>query len=208
MLTDHPSFRVNHPTEVISYPENLQMHELPTRANRDPREGGVSGRAARAFNVTHETRSDYPSCLAGMLVLPPHGIKDPESVGANPLICGVASCQPGALEIAYGDPDEPEGSFDPATATRFFLRPHALYRIPPGNCYRLENHSETDDAMVIWTILRHRNAPGGGGGQHEGDGNDNDNEGGGGGGSGSEDQGQGDDDSKPAASAARGEDEG
>jgi hypothetical protein len=191
-------FFSRHPasSEVIAYPENIQLHQLPNAgAHRiDPHECETPGIfAAAVFNVKHR-QSDYPSCMTGVLEIPPRGIKDPDCVGRNPQICVVLECQPDALEVAYGDPDDVEGSFNPATATRFFLRPHTLFRIPPGNCYRLENHSETDDATVMWTLLRHRNAPGGGGGgQQEGDGIDNE----GGGGSG-----------EPAASAARGEGEG
>jgi hypothetical protein len=103
-------------------------------------------------------RSDYPSYLMGSLLLPPRGIKDPESVGRSAQTFTVVSCQPSALEIAFADPDEDEGSFHPATATRFFLNPDSMFRIPPGNCYRLENHSRSVEAKLTWTIIR-QNAP-------------------------------------------------
>jgi hypothetical protein len=66
----------------------------------------------------------------------------------------VISCQPNALEIAYADPDDDEGIFNPETATRFFLCSDATFRIPPGNCYRLENHSKTYKAKLTWTIIK------------------------------------------------------
>jgi hypothetical protein len=182
--------------EVITYPENLQLRELPTRANRDPHEGDESGLAAQAFNVMHE-RPDYPSYLMGSLVLPPRGIKDPESVGRSAQTFTVVSCQPNALEIAFADPDEDEGSFDPATAARFFLCPDAMFRIPPGNCYRLENHSKKFDAKLTWTILR-QNAPDG----VVQEAGDNDEEG-----SNDEEGEEDDDDGGRAASAARGRDD-
>jgi centromere protein C len=90
----------------------------------------------------------------GNLLLPPHGIKDPESVGACAQTFTVVSCQPKAVEVAFADPDEPDGELDEKTAQRFLLSPGDIFRIPPGNCYRLCNHSETVDAKFTWTIIR------------------------------------------------------
>jgi hypothetical protein len=148
-------------------------------------------------------RSDYPSYLMGSLLLPPRGIKDPESVGRSAQTFTVVSCQPSALEIAFADPDEDEGSFHPATATRFFLNPDSMFRIPPGNCYRLENHSRSVEAKLTWTIIR-QNAPDTvvqeAGGTAEGEGDDDESE--------EEEQEEGQeeegDDNGRAASAARG----
>jgi hypothetical protein len=134
-------------------PENLHWHELPIRAPREPQGSDGSGVAAKAFNVMHD-HSDYPSYLTGALVLPPGSIKDPESVGRSAQVFTVLSCQPDALEVAFSDPDEAEGSFNPVTATRFFLSPGRMFRIPPGNCYRLENRSTTIEAELTYTIIR------------------------------------------------------
>jgi hypothetical protein len=134
-------------------PDNFQWHELPIRAPREPQESDGSGVAAEAFNVMHD-HSDYPSYLTGALVLPPCSIKDPDSVGRSAQVFTVLSCQPDALEVAFSDPDEAEGSFNPVTATRFFLSPGRMFRIPPGNCYRLENRSTTIEAELTYTIIR------------------------------------------------------
>ena len=29
-----------------------------------------------------------------------------------------------------------------------------MFQIPPGNVYRIENHSKTEDAKLFWTIIK------------------------------------------------------
>jgi centromere protein C len=127
--------------------------DLPVSSKRKKSEGKVSGKATQAFNVPTDD-DQYIGYIAGNLVLPPKGIKDPESSGACALAFTVCSGQPGAFEVAYGDPHEPEGLIDPDTAQRFLLGPGDMFRVPPGNCYRLQNHSKTTDCVLTWTIIR------------------------------------------------------
>jgi centromere protein C len=122
-------------------------------AGRKKVEGKVVGLAAQAFNVSNADNS-FPGYLMGNLILPPKGIKDAESVGfcAQTFTCVLG--QPGAIEVAYSDPDVRDGSLDPETAYRFFVQQGDMFRIPPGNCYRLENHSKEVEAYLTWTIIR------------------------------------------------------
>lgn len=90
----------------------------------------------------------------GSLRLPPKAVKDPESVGSCAQTFTVVTGQPGALEIAYGDPDHDEGVLEPESAQRFLLNPGDMFRIPPGNCYRLQNHSKVAESLLTWTIIR------------------------------------------------------
>jgi centromere protein C len=101
----------------------------------------------------------YPGYLMGNLMLPPRAIKDPECVGACAQTFTVVSCQPNALEVAYGDPDEDEGVLNPDTAQRFMVGPGDMFRIPPKNCYRLENHSRKKQCILTWTIIRNIELP-------------------------------------------------
>jgi hypothetical protein len=133
------------------------MRELPIKAKRQFREGYVSGLAAQTFNVMHD-QLDFPAYLAGYLVLPPRAIKDPECVGRSAQIFVVSCCQDHALEVAFADPREDDGGFNLDTADRFLLKTDMTFRIPPGNCYRLQNHSRTTEAKLTWTIVK-QNAP-------------------------------------------------
>ena len=88
-------------------------------------------------------------------MLPPKGMKDSESVGGCAVIFTVVSGQPGALEVAYADPgEENSGTFMEETAIRFLLGPGDMFRVPPANNYRIENHSKTTDCFLTWTIIR------------------------------------------------------
>jgi len=95
----------------------------------------------------------------GNLTLPPKGIKDSEGVGMCAQVFTVVSCQPLAMEVAYSDPehDLEENTFNPETAERFLLQKGDMFRIPPGNSYRLCNHSKSDEAFLTWTIVRPAN---------------------------------------------------
>jgi hypothetical protein len=64
------------------------------------------------------------------------------------------------LEVAFNHPDEPDGGdLNPETAQRFMLGPGDLFRVPAGNCYRLENHSEESACFLTWTIIKPRYLP-------------------------------------------------
>lgn len=150
------TFTRYHFTEVVSYAEDMEGSELPMSASRSKAEGKVVGRAAQAFNIPNEDSESYVGYIMGNLVLPAKGIKDAESVGPCSQTFTVCTAQPKALEVAYGDPDAPEGTLEPETAQRFYLGPGDLFRVPPGNSYRLQNHSKTTPCVLTWTIIRPR----------------------------------------------------
>ena len=92
----------------------------------------------------------------GNLVLPPTAIKDAESVGPCAQTFTVVRCQDQAMEVTYGYPDDDrdKGHVDPETASRVLLNTGDMFRIPPGNSYRLENHSKETEAYLTWVIIR------------------------------------------------------
>ena len=141
--------------EIVAYNSNVQYRKLPTGQNRTKAEGNVVGRAAQAFNIVQAPESNFVGYIMGNLALPPKGIKDAESVGSCAQTFTIVSGQPGAIEIAYADPDEDDnGTLKPETAIRFLLGPGDMFRVPPGNCYRLHNHSKTTECFMTWTIIR------------------------------------------------------
>ena len=132
----------------------MEPSDLPMSNSRTKEEGKITGKASQAFNITHEDSDNYVGYIMGNLALPPKAIKDAESVGPCSQTFTVCHGQSRALEVAYGDPDQPEGVLNPETAQRFYLGPGDLFRVPPGNCYRLENLSESKDCILTWTIIR------------------------------------------------------
>jgi centromere protein C len=147
--------------EVVSYADKMVATDLPLPATRKKSEGKVVGKASQAFNVPTDEDDLYVGYIMGSLQLPPTGIKDPESSGACSLSFTVCQAQPKSVEVAFGDPSEQDGELNPKTAQRFLLGPGDMFRVLPGNCYRLENHSKTTDCLLSWTIIRpRRNAPG------------------------------------------------
>jgi centromere protein C len=145
------------PAEVVSYYGNMEGSSLPPSSSRTKQDGKVVGKAAQAFNIPNDDSDNYAGYIMGNLRLPPKGIKDAESVGPCSQTFTVCECQPKALEVAYGDPDLPEGTLNAETAQRFYMSPGDLFRVPPGNCYRLQNHSKTTNVLLTWTIIRPRN---------------------------------------------------
>jgi centromere protein C len=127
--------------------------DLGIKASRTKAEGKVVGKAAQAFNVPKNDINNSPGYIMGNLLLPPKCIKDAESVGKCTQTFTVCHCQPGTMEVAYGDPNLPEGILQLESAQRFYLSPGDLFQIPPGNCYRLENHSSTSECLLTWTIF-------------------------------------------------------
>lgn len=128
--------------------------DLPLPATRKKSEGKIVGKASQAFNVpTDDNNVGY---IMGSLFLPPGGIKDPESSGPCSLSFTVSQGQPKAVEVAFGDPNDEDGELNPKNAQRFLLGPGDMFRVMPGNCYRLENHSKTSDCLLSWTIIRPR----------------------------------------------------
>jgi centromere protein C len=149
--------------EVVSYSTAMVPSDLPVGKARRKSEGKATGKAAQAFNVKNDQQGNYCGYIMGNLALPPGGIKDAESVGPCSQTFTVCLGQPQALEVAYNDPDEPDGGdLNPKTAQRFLLGPGDLFRVPAGNCYRLENHSKESDCLLTWTIIKPRYLPSGG----------------------------------------------
>lgn len=157
-----PAFAITVPlisAEVISYASNMEGSHLPPSKSRKKSEGKVTGRAAQAFNVLSNDDDNYVGYIMGNLLLPPNGIKDSESVGPCAQTFTVCVCQPKSLEVAYGDPDNTGNELDPETAQRFLLGPGDMFRVPPGNAYRLQNHSTGTDCLLTWTIIRPKSIP-------------------------------------------------
>jgi len=143
--------------KVVAHAKNMLSTKLPTPKARRKGESKVVGEASQAFNIPTDDNSIYMGYIMGKLELPPRGIKDSEAVGGCSQTFTVCSCQPGSLEVAFADPHSPpDGELDPETAQRFLLHPGDMFRIPPGNCYRIENHSKTTDCLLTWTIIRPR----------------------------------------------------
>jgi centromere protein C len=148
--------------EVISDEADMDAKDLvPGPHQRKKKDGNVVGRAAQAFNVTKDNEGTSgetargPSYIMGNFYLPPKGIKDAEPVGPCAQTFTVVRGQKQALEVAYGDPDDrDEEVIKESTAQRFLLNPGSMFRVPPGNLYRLENLSEETECYLTWTIIR------------------------------------------------------
>ena len=151
--------RLSFAAEVIAYSETMVSSDLPLPASRKKSEGNVVGKAAQAFNVPTDEDDLYVGYIMGSLILPPGGIKDPESAGSCSLCFTICQGQPKSVEVAFGDPDEPDGKLNPKNAQRYLLSPGDMFRVLPGNCYRLVNHSKHTDCLVSWTIIRPRRHP-------------------------------------------------
>lgn len=89
--------------------------------------------------------------FTGFVELVPQAIKDAEGVGKHMQFFQVSRCQAGALELGIARPDVFE--FVHRTAQRVLLREGDTFFLPPGNVYRLENHSTKVTAKIFWTII-------------------------------------------------------
>lgn len=138
---------------VVGFKDRMVARKLPMQ-RRHKSDGKVVGVASQAFNVSTDSNPVYPSYIMGNLTLPPGGIKDPESVGACAQTFTVVTAQRNALEISYGDPDVNEGEWEHESASRFFVNTGDIFRVPPGNCYRIQNHSKDTESFLTWTIIR------------------------------------------------------
>jgi centromere protein C len=139
---------------IIGYKEQMVATQLPITAQRAKGESKLTGTAAQAFNVSTDANPLSPGYIMGNLTLPPKGIKDAESVGSCAQTFTVVFGQDKALEVAFGHPDDEDGTLDPETAQRFCLSPGDVFRVPPGNCYRIQNHSKKQECFLTWTIIR------------------------------------------------------
>ena len=141
-------------TEVVWRAKDVVGSKLPL-PERAEGESDAVGSASQSFNETsRDKNSPYVGYVAGTLTLPSAGIKDAESTGSCTHIFTVCKGQPNALEVAFGSPHT--DGLDDKTAQRFLLSEGDQFRIPPGNTYRIENHSKATEARIAWTIIRPR----------------------------------------------------
>jgi centromere protein C len=122
---------------------------------RKKSDGNVVGKAAQSFLMANELNRSFPGYIVGHLILPPQGIKDAESVGMCAQVFTVVRGQAKSIEIAYGDPEHEAVKWDPKHAERFLLSVGDNFLVPPGNSYRLQNHSHSTECLLSWTIIRH-----------------------------------------------------
>ena len=141
-------------TKIVSRIDNRTFSKLPLSALREKRESKVVGLISQSFHVPRDDNDLFPGYISGNIVLPPRGIKDPEGVGLCSQVFNVGDCQPNSLEFALADPSGQDGKFDPKTAQRFLLSKGDMFQIPPGNVYRIENHSANVKATLFWTIIK------------------------------------------------------
>eukprot|EP00804_Cyclotella_cryptica_P028163 CCRYP_011029-RA/>CCRYP_011029-RA protein AED:0.02 eAED:0.02 QI:244/1/1/1/1/1/2/525/757 len=140
--------------KVVSRLDNRSFSKLPLSSTRGKKESKVVGFASQAFHVPTDPDDLFPGYISGNVVLPPRGIKDAEGVGLCSQVFNVGDCQPNSVEFALADPSSQDGEFDAETAQRFLLSKGDMFQIPPGNVYRIENHSKTDEARLFWTIIK------------------------------------------------------
>ncbi|KAL7551687.1 hypothetical protein ACHAWF_014879 [Thalassiosira exigua] len=140
--------------KLVSRLDARTFSKLPLSVDRGKRESRVVGFASQAFHVHTDDDDLFPGYIAGNVVIPPRGIKDAEGVGLCSQVFNVGDCQPGSVEFALADPGGKDGEFDPRTAQRYLLSRGDMFQIPPGNVYRIENHSKTRKADLFWTIVK------------------------------------------------------
>lgn len=140
--------------KIVSRLDRRSFSKLPLSSARKQRESKVVGFASQAFHVPTDADDLFPGYIAGNVVLPPRGIKDAEGVGLCSTVFNIGDCQPNSLEFAIADPKGQDGEFDPKTAQRYLLSKGDIFQIPPGNVYRIENHSRVEKANLFWTIIK------------------------------------------------------
>jgi len=140
--------------KIVSRLDNRSFSKLPLSSARRSRESKVVGFASQAFHVPTDSDDLFPGYIAGNVVLPPRGIKDAEGVGLCSQVFNVGDCQENSVEFAIADPGGQDGEFDPRSAQRYLLGKGDMFQIPPGNVYRIENHSRTEKATLFWTIIK------------------------------------------------------
>mmetsp|Transcript_32212 Transcript_32212/g.68590 ORF Transcript_32212/g.68590 Transcript_32212/m.68590 type:complete len:928 (-) Transcript_32212:210-2993(-) len=140
--------------KIVSRLDNRTFSKLPLSSARRKRESKVVGFASQAFHVPTDRDDLFPGYISGNVVLPPRGIKDAEGVGLCSQVFNVGDCQDGSVEFAVADPSGQDGEFDPKSAQRYLLGKGDMFQIPPGNVYRIENHSKTEKVNLFWTIVK------------------------------------------------------
>jgi hypothetical protein len=109
------------------------------------------GFAAHYFQAPEMAGGSMSGWMAGSVELPPHAIKDAEGVGKYCQVFFVASAQAHSIEFGLASPDT--DAWEDRTAQRLLLSAGDSFYVPPGNIYRLENHSKTTTARLFWMIV-------------------------------------------------------
>mmetsp|Transcript_20730 Transcript_20730/g.29791 ORF Transcript_20730/g.29791 Transcript_20730/m.29791 type:complete len:650 (+) Transcript_20730:96-2045(+) len=136
--------------KTISIKESMYPPaKLPISAPR-PQGNDIVGLAAQSFNISSTARMS--GWISGFVDLPPGAIKDAEGVGECCQVFVISDCQNGSVEFGLADPSTEE--WDDETAQRSLLNKGDFFFVPPGNIYRLENHSSSKSCMIYWTIIR------------------------------------------------------
>jgi hypothetical protein len=124
---------------------------LPVTGERPASRVDDVGYAAHYFHAPEMAGGTMSGWMAGAVELPPHAIKDAEGVGKYLQVFFVASAQAHALEFGLADPSQ--DAWIDGTAQRLLLSAGDSFYVPPGNIYRLENHSPTTTARLFWMIV-------------------------------------------------------
>lgn len=139
------------PRKVISCADFLNPPSaLPKTAKRPRGKDGV-GYAVHTFHVA-ELPGTMSGWISGFLQLPPESIKDAEGVGKYAQNFVVTGCHEGSLELGLAHPQK--AVWEESTAQRVLLKKGDGFYLPPGNIYRLENHSKVVPAVLHWTIIK------------------------------------------------------
>lgn len=125
------------------------LRPLPIAGDRPPGKDQV-GSAGHMFMVPEVVR-EMSGWIAGYLDLPPQAIKDAELVGRYAQVFFVGEGQPGSLEFGLSDPAFED--WDDRKAQRVILSPGDSFYVPPGNIYRLENHSLAKTCKIFFVVI-------------------------------------------------------
>lgn len=123
---------------------------------RNKSDGIIVGKSVISFEMPNTANPDFPMYHVGHLLIPPKGIKDSEYAGMCAKVFTVVKGQAKSIEVSFGNPNHNDttGTWDPRNTERFLLAPGDNLLVPPGNSYRLQNHSITTECLLSWTIIR------------------------------------------------------
>ncbi len=82
--------------------------------------------------------------------MPPEASKDAEGVGKYAQVFFISEGQSQSLEFGLADPSNDVWS--ESSAQRVLLGPGDSFYVPPGNIYRLENHSRNSSCKLYYLI--------------------------------------------------------
>ena len=147
---DDPNDNITSARVVCQRSRLGEPSELPITAKRQKGKNGVG--SAMQFFSQPEIPNVMSGWISGYVVLPPGAIKDAEGVGECSQVFFIADCQDGSVELGIADPKEEVWRDD--IAQRVIMNTGDSFFVPPGNIYRLENHSSTSEAIIYWTIVK------------------------------------------------------